>query len=101
MTVAGQAFTVSQAATAAPTSCTFSISPRSATISRSGGTGTVTVTTQAGCAWTAASNSSWIVVTAGSMGSGPGTVTYAVSANAKPRNGSMTIAGKSFQVKQR
>lgn len=100
MAIAGQTFTVSQSAP--PANCSISLSPRSATMGQQGGAGSVTVTTQPGCAWTAVSNASWIVVTGGSTGSGTGAVTYTVAASTgKPRTGTVAIAGKSFQVKQR
>ena len=56
LTIAGQTFTVTQAA--APTAaCAYTIAPPSQSIGASGGPGTtVTVTTTAGCAWTAVSN---------------------------------------------
>jgi len=83
--------------------CTYSINPTSASFGPAGGTGSVTVTAGAGCAWTATSNASWITITNGSSGSGNGTVNYSVAAytgKPKKRNGTMTIAGQTFQVKQ-
>jgi YVTN family beta-propeller protein len=82
--------------------CTFSISPTSQSFSSSGGTGSVTVTAGAGCNWMAGSNdSSWISITAGSSGSGGGTVTFSVAANqGTARSGTMTIAGLTFTVTQ-
>src|ERR1044072_7148299 len=67
-----------------------------------GGTASVTVTTSAGCNWTAASNDSFITITSGASGSGNGTVNYSVAANTSSlsRNGSMTIAGLKFSVSQ-
>jgi len=60
-----------------------------------GGTGTLTVTAPSGCGWQAGSAASWIVITAGSSGSGGGSVNYTVSANAgsTQRAGTMTVAG--------
>jgi Zn-dependent metalloprotease len=83
-------------------SCTFSISPTSSSQPAGGGAGSVSVTTQAGCAWTAASNSSFITITSGSSGSGSGTVNYSVAANGGTgsRSGTMTIAGQTFTVTQ-
>ena len=52
LTVAGQTFTVNQAA--AP--CSYTISPTSQSVARDGGTGSTTVTAPAGCAWTGVSN---------------------------------------------
>ncbi len=86
-----------------PQPCTYSISPTSATSGQPGGSGSVSVTAPSGCAWTAASNASWITVTGGASGSGNGTVTYNVApytGKPKNRNGSMTIAGQSFTIKQ-
>ena len=82
--------------------CSFSINPTSASFAAAGGTGTVTVTTQAGCNWTAASNNSFITVTSGASGSGNGTVTYSVAANtvSTSRSGSLTIAGLTHSVSQ-
>ncbi|HEX5834313.1 MAG TPA: M36 family metallopeptidase, partial [Pyrinomonadaceae bacterium] len=82
--------------------CSFSINPTSASFAAAGGTGSVTVTTSAGCNWTAASNNSFITITSGASGSGSGTVNYSVAANtgSLSRNGSMTIAGLTFSVSQ-
>ena len=81
--------------------CSFSINPTSASFAAAGGSGSVTVTTAAGCNWTAASNNSFITITSGASGSGSGTVNYAVAANTSvARNGSLTIAGLTHSVSQ-
>ncbi|HEX7297068.1 MAG TPA: M36 family metallopeptidase [Pyrinomonadaceae bacterium] len=82
--------------------CSFSISPTSASYTAAGGTGSVSVSTTTGCNWTAVSNNSFITITAGASGSGSGTVNYSVAANtlSTSRNGSMTIAGNNFSVTQ-
>ncbi len=82
--------------------CSFSINPTSASFAAAGGSASVTVTTAAGCNWTAASNSSFITVTSGASGSGNGTVTYSVAANTSSlaRSGSLTIAGLTHSVSQ-
>ncbi len=105
LTIAGQAFTVTQAAAAAPppppVSCTYSISPTSSSIAAAGGTGTVAVSAGTGCAWTAGSSASWVAVTSGSSGSGDGPVTFSVAANpGDARSGTLTIAGQTFTVTQ-
>ena len=61
--------------------CTYSISPGSRSFAASGGTGTVTVTTQSGCPWTASSGASWMTITSGGSGTGSGTMEYSVAAN--------------------
>ena len=100
MTIAGQTFTVTQSG-AAP-SCTYSISPTSQDFNSAGGTGSVGVTAQSGCNWTAASNAGWMTITSGASGSGNGSVGYSVSVNTNTsqRTGTMTIAGQSFTVTQ-
>jgi BACON domain-containing protein/all-beta uncharacterized protein len=99
LTIAGQTFTVSQAA-AAP--CSYSISPTRQSIAASGGNGTVQVTTTSGCEWTAKSNASWIAITKGASGTGNGSVSYTVSKNEsdEPRSGTLTIAGSTLTVTQ-
>ncbi len=101
ITVANQSFTVTQQGQSAP-GCTFTISPQSATFNSPGGPGSITVTTQAGCAWQAESNSSWITITS-CCGTGNGQVNYTVEANqtGSGRKGVITIAGKKLNVKQR
>jgi len=83
--------------------CTFAITPTRATFPQPGGTGTVTVTAEAGCPWTAVSSDPWITVTGGANSSGNGTVTYSVApytGKPKNRNGSITVAGQTLSVKQ-
>jgi hypothetical protein len=82
--------------------CAYVIAPTSQTINGAGGTGSVNVTTGAGCPWTAVSNVSWITITSGASGTGSGTVNYSVAANisATPRTGTLTIAGQTFTVTQ-
>ena len=100
LTIAGHTFTVTQAAPAP--SCTFSIDPTAVNVASGAAAGpAVTVTTTAGCAWTAASNAQWLTVTSGASGNGSGTVGYNVAANTgSARNGTLTIAGHTFTVTQ-
>jgi len=85
-----------------PAACTYVISPASQSTGSSGGPGAVSVTTSSGCAWTVASNVSWITVTSNSSVTGPGTVNYSVSAisGTASRTGTMSIAGRTFTVTQ-
>lgn len=64
--------------------------------------GTVDVTAEGGCGWTAASHATWITVTAGGSGSGNGSVSYSIAANTTGarRQGTMTIAGHTFTALQ-
>lgn len=97
LTIAGQTFTVTQAG-----SCSTSISPLNQAVGFAGGIGfTVAVTAGAGCPWTATSGDPWLTITAGSNGSGNGTVVFSAAANAGgPRTGTLAIAGHLFTVTQ-
>lgn len=61
--------------------CSFALSPSNASHTASGGTGSVMVTTQANCSWTAMSDADWVTVTGGSSERGSGTVIYNVAEN--------------------
>jgi hypothetical protein len=97
MTVAGQTFTVSQAG-----ACTYSIDPTRLTVDRRGvKDGTVTVTTAAGCSWTAVSSANWIDIKSADRGAGSSVVKFQVDENkGDARTGTMTIAGRTFTVEQ-
>ena len=99
ITAAGKTFTVTQSGAVA---CTFTLATTSASLPAAGGTGTITVTGPAACTWTAVSNAPWIHITSGGSGSGDGTANFTVDANtaATSRSGTITIAGKTFTVKQ-
>jgi len=85
-----------------PPTCTYSLSSTTASFSAFGGTGRVSVTTQSNCSWAASSNATWITITQGSSSTGSGRITYSVSRNTSrvSRTGTMTIAGKTYTVKQ-
>jgi M6 family metalloprotease-like protein len=97
LTIAGQTFSVTQDAHG----CTYSLTPANASFPESGGTGSFTVTSPAGCQWSAAWQAAWISVTAGANGNGTGTVLYSVQANTgSARNGTITVAGQTFTINQ-
>jgi hypothetical protein len=84
------------------TPCSYSISPSTQMFNAPAATGSFAVSTAATCAWTAASQSSWIGVTAGASATGPGTVSYSVAANpdTTTRTGTILAAGWNFTVTQ-
>jgi hypothetical protein len=101
LTIAGQTFTVMQAAFVAP--CTYSLSPTGQAVDASGGGGATTLTTGASCTWTASSTVDWIAVTSAPSGTGSSTITFSVSVNpiaGTPRTGTLTIGGQTFTVNQ-
>jgi hypothetical protein len=87
--------------TPTPGGCSFSISPNKRSFPASGGEASVSVIAPDGCAWTAVSNVGWITILSGANGSGNGTVTYSVASTTRARSGTMTIAGRTFTVKQK
>ena len=69
VTAAGLRYTISQSA-APVAGCTYLVSPGAFTAAAGGDTLTVTVTTTASCAWTAASGASWISLTSAASRNG-------------------------------
>ena len=84
------------------TTCSYTLGNTSQSAAATGLSGTITVSSTTGCAWTAVSNASWITVTSGSSGSGNGTVAYSVATNTSStsRSGTLTIGGQTFTVSQ-
>lgn len=82
--------------------CSYAISPSSQAISAGGGGGSVTVTTTAGCNWAVAEGASWLTVTSGASGTGPGTVNYSATSNSVcgPRTTLVSIGGQILTVSQ-
>jgi hypothetical protein len=95
ITIAGQTFTVFQR------SCINEFTPISQTFPSSGGPGSVALSAEANCNWTAVSQEAWITVTSGATGSGNGTITYSVASHSgAARSGRILIAGQIFTVIQ-
>ena len=120
-TIAGQTFSVSQAAPAPapppppvpppppPTpdpappapSCSYAVAPPTHSVAASGGTVNVRVTTREGCSWTASSTVDWVTVTAGSSSAGEGTATFAVAGTSgAARSGTVAVAGQQVVINQ-
>jgi hypothetical protein len=114
--VAGQRATVTQAGQSSPApapgpspgpgpspspGCTYTIAPGSTNVAAPGGSGSIAVTTQSGCQWSASSNASWITVTSGASGTGNGSTGFSVAVNTGgARSGTISVAGRSFTVNQ-
>ena len=71
-------------------------------MSGSGGSGTVEVSTEADCEWSAVSNAEWLKIDTGQDYIGPDIVKYSMNENLDgfAHTGIMTIAGKEFKVVQ-
>lgn len=107
--VADRAFTVTQSGdTRVPVVCEYSVAPVEFRPCMSAPYNlTATITTQQGCAWTATPGASWITMTGGQSGTGPGTVSFTVSDNwDPPRRGVVMVrwptetAGQNLQIAQ-
>ena len=101
LTIAGQNHAVTQQGRAA-TVCSYELSPVSADYNKDAATGTFNVSAPADCGWAATSTASWLAITAGSQGSGNGTVSYAVARNVDPTDRTATVAvgTRTFTVRQ-
>lgn len=98
--VGGQIFTVTQQSAVA-TGCTYAVSPTQVQFPGQGGQAQVTVTTAAGCAWTAVGNEPWLSIVSGSAGVGSGAVLFNAQSNTGlQRTGTVSIAGNSIAVTQ-
>jgi hypothetical protein len=96
VTIAGHEFTLRQEGL-----CTYTLKPRSYHAGRGPDDIRIAVTTDAGCAWSAASSVPWVTVAAGTTGSGSGTVRLLVQANSgSARSVTLTIAGEPFELRQ-
>ena len=93
MTIVDQTFTITQA-----TDCPIFLSATSQSFAANGGVGSVNVTGNGNCAWSATTADNFISI----LSSGNGTVTYSVATNTGlgRRSGTITIAGQSFTVLQ-
>ncbi|MGE0085977.1 MAG: C1 family peptidase [Desulfococcaceae bacterium] len=98
----GLRFAMSNFSITGGAACEYAIYPQGQSFSSSGGTGSINVTVNNGCTWTATSNVSWIAFTSGTSGSGNGKVYYSVSSNTGTvsRTGTVTAGGKEFRVTQ-
>ena len=96
ITINGQRATIRQSAAA----CQFSGTADVVRFSGAGGAGSIALASPGGCAWTAASNVSWITVSPRS-GSGSATLSFTVSRNSgAARSGVVTAAEVAFTINQ-
>jgi uncharacterized protein YaiE (UPF0345 family) len=95
VSIAGHTLSVSQA-----NGCTYSVAPTARDVGPAGEMSSASVTTGAGCPWTASSSASWITV-ATPTGTGPVQAPFTVAANqGPPRTGTFTVAGQVVTVNQ-
>ena len=83
----------------ASTPCTYTLSSGGQAFTAAGGTGSITITTGAGCPWSMSGAPLWI--TGATSGSGNGTLTYQVTQNVgADRSTTVTVAGLLFSIEQ-
>jgi FG-GAP-like repeat/Viral BACON domain/Putative binding domain, N-terminal len=95
LTIGDKSFVVTQEP------CSYAFSPSSLSAPVSGTSGTLTLTADGGCGWTASSDAPWLRVTSGGSGTGSGAIGYVVDPNPSPaRTGHITAGNATFTVTQ-
>jgi len=89
-------------APAAISKCAVTVDAANTTIPAGGGSGTVNVQTERECQWTAQPDVTWLSITSGASGQGPGTIQFTATANGDPsaRTGDLMVNGQKAQVAQ-
>ncbi len=83
------------------TTCVITLGQVTTAVPAAGAAGSVTVSTAAACAWTAASGSSFITISQGLTGTGNGTVQYTIAANTgAARTGTISVGGTTITFTQ-
>jgi len=85
-----------------PATCAFALAPASQVFPAAAGMGAVGVLTSAGCPWTASTSASFLSITSGLSGAGPGVIEFSATANsdAAARAGTITVAGQTATINQ-
>jgi len=95
ITIGGATFTVTQGV-----ACSYTLSPSSLMVAAPTSTGTIGVTTQAGCSWSASSTIGWITLSGSGSGNGSATYTIAANTTATARSATVFIGGQAVSVMQ-
>ena len=97
VTIAGRAFTVTQQGM----TCTYTVTPGSLSVPAAGVTSTLSITTLAGCAWTASGMPSWVTIaTTGLSGSRLTVLHRGRHITGPARSATLTVAGRPVVVNQ-
>jgi hypothetical protein len=81
--------------------CVYALNYAGQSFAAAGGTGTITITTGAGCPWTLGTPPAGVTFTSATSGTGSATVTFQVAANAGgDLSKSFTIVDQTFTVEQ-
>ena len=82
--------------------CSYSLGAQSQSFTSDGGSGSVAITTDPQCAWSVQAVPDWVTVASPASGTGPGTVSYAVAANAdtSAREQTLMVATRPYRISQ-
>jgi hypothetical protein len=82
--------------------CAYAVTPTAGSVASGFSGGSFSVATGPGCNWTATKSATWITIAAGASGTGPGNVSYFVTANPSPtaRQGNITVNGAVYSITQ-
>ncbi|MGD0017619.1 MAG: Ig-like domain-containing protein [Verrucomicrobiia bacterium] len=80
--------------------CTYTLSAPGGAFGTTGGSGSFTVNTPGGCAWTPSTTYEWIHITGAGPGTGPVNFTVDVNASANLRTGTIIVQDQTFTVTQ-
>lgn len=81
--------------------CAYTVAGGNQSFAAGGGTGSLNVTTNNQCGWTAVSQASFITITGGKSGSGDGAVNYNIAQNyGAARTGTLSVAGQTVTIAQ-
>lgn len=85
-----------------PVKCAVQVRAQSTGFPPGGGSGTLDITANRECSWSAQSEVAWLTMTAPAAGQGDGRVTFAVAANAipAPRTAQISISDQRLQISQ-
>ena len=82
------------------TGCQYSLNQGGQVFTAAGGSGTVTITTGPGCAWSVANLPPGVTITGASSGTGSGTVNFQVAAGSSGVSSAFMIGGQTFTIEQ-
>ena len=85
-----------------PSRCDVQAQAETSAFSASGGSGTIRISANRECAWSAQSDAAWIALQAQPRGQGDGSVQFTVSANADPatRSGGLSVNDRRLSISQ-
>jgi hypothetical protein len=82
--------------------CIYSAAPTTVSFTADGGSGSIAVTTAAGCVWQSSTATPWITISSDPTPTGSGSVSYTVAPNPNPspRTGTLTVAEQPVSIAQ-